>query len=119
MTNNEEKRQNEKAKPEAARQSSDYVSRTDRRVRARQCGEARHMKRGLAGAVVTVTLFIATAARADPIKTYSAINDSNNISSVTVNLTGSGIFGNQVMVTPRLAQTGDDPEQRARGLQYS
>ena len=119
MTSNKEKRQNEEAKQEAARQAGDYVSRADRRMPARQCGEARHMKRGLAGAVVTVTLFITTAARADPIKTYSAINDSNNISSVTVNLTGSGIFGNQVMVTPRLAQTGDDPEQRARGLQYS
>jgi PEP-CTERM motif len=99
MTNNEEKTQNEKAKPEAARQARDYVSRADRRVRARQCGEARHRKHGLAVAVATVALFITTAARADA-NTYSAVNATNNVSTVTVNLTGSGTFGNMVLVTP-------------------
>jgi hypothetical protein len=48
-------------------------------------------------AVLAATLFVATAASA---RTYDAVNDTDHVSQVTVNLTGAGMFGNQVLVTP-------------------
>jgi hypothetical protein len=55
------------------------------------------MKHGLSAAAVAAALFVATTASAN---TYQAVNDTNHVSQVTVSLTGSGDFGNQVLVTP-------------------